>query len=38
MLEEKYENYFNRRDVFNIFYCAPGATAWTQAWVSSSQS
>ena len=27
MLEEKYENYFNRKDVFNIFYCAPGATA-----------
>lgn len=27
MLKEKYENYYSRKDVFNIFYCAPGATA-----------
>ena len=31
MLTEKYELYSTRKDVFNIFYCAPGATATTQA-------
>jgi len=35
MLKEKYEFYSTRKDIFNIFYCAPGAVYSSQSSVDS---